>query len=90
LIEADQAFPAALRPLGLSFGAVGEFVEHNATAAGVTLAGLVALFFLGRSNTAVEFGEANAIDVEGMGLYWHFVDIVWIVIFTAVYLLEYL
>ncbi|MFZ9683231.1 MAG: hypothetical protein ACO3DQ_08520 [Cephaloticoccus sp.] len=24
-----------------------------------------------------------------MGLYWHFVDIVWIVIFTAVYLLEY-
>jgi len=25
-----------------------------------------------------------------MGLYWHFVDIVWIVIFTAVYLLEYI
>jgi cytochrome o ubiquinol oxidase subunit 3 len=36
------------------------------------------------------FGEANAIDVESMGLYWHFVDIVWIVIFTAVYLIEYL
>jgi cytochrome o ubiquinol oxidase subunit 3 len=35
------------------------------------------------------FGERNAIDVESMGLYWHFVDIVWIVIFTAVYLLEY-
>jgi heme/copper-type cytochrome/quinol oxidase subunit 3 len=34
--------------------------------------------------------SANAIDVESMGLYWHFVDIVWIVIFTAVYLLEYL
>jgi heme/copper-type cytochrome/quinol oxidase subunit 3 len=31
----------------------------------------------------------DAIDVEIMGLYWHFVDIVWIVIFTAVYLLEY-
>ncbi len=30
----------------------------------------------------------NAIDVETAGLYWHFVDIVWIVIFTAVYLLE--
>jgi len=28
--------------------------------------------------------------VEISGLYWHFVDIVWIVIFTAVYLLEYL
>ncbi len=35
-------------------------------------------------------GQAQAIDVETMGLYWHFVDIVWIVIFTAVYLLEYL
>jgi cytochrome o ubiquinol oxidase subunit 3 len=35
------------------------------------------------------FGTRSAIDVESMGLYWHFVDIVWIVIFTAVYLLEY-
>jgi len=43
-----------------------------------------------RQKTAVNFGEANAIDVESMGLYWHFVDIVWIVIFTAVYLIEYL
>ena len=51
---------------------------------------LVGLRFMGRSRAAAEFGEANAIDVEGAGLYWHFVDIVWIVIFTAVYLLEYL
>ncbi len=35
------------------------------------------------------FDEHRAVDVEMMGLYWHFVDIVWIVIFTAVYLLEY-
>ena len=26
---------------------------------------------------------------EVIGLYWHFVDVVWIVIFTLVYLLEY-
>lgn len=32
----------------------------------------------------------RALDVEIAGLYWHFVDIVWIVIFTAVYLLEYI
>lgn len=31
--------------------------------------------------------EGNAIEVAG--LYWHFVDIVWIVIFTFVYLLEF-
>jgi heme/copper-type cytochrome/quinol oxidase subunit 3 len=34
--------------------------------------------------------EREAIDIEAAGLYWHFVDIVWIVIFTAVYLLEFL
>ena len=45
---------------------------------------------LARPRGPVAFGEANAIDVESMGLYWHFVDIVWIVIFTVVYLLEYL
>jgi cytochrome o ubiquinol oxidase subunit 3 len=36
-----------------------------------------------------DFSGKDADDVEMMGLYWHFVDIVWIVIFTAVYLLEY-
>ncbi len=32
----------------------------------------------------------NAVDVETAGLYWHFVDIVWIVIFTVVYLIEFI
>ncbi len=31
--------------------------------------------------------ERRALDVEVAGLYWHFVDIVWIVVFTVVYLL---
>ena len=44
---------------------------------------------LGMEQGPVEFDVRNADDVESMGLYWHFVDIVWIVIFTAVYLLEY-
>lgn len=35
-------------------------------------------------------GIKNAVDVEVAGLYWHFVDIVWIVIFTVVYLVEYI
>jgi heme/copper-type cytochrome/quinol oxidase subunit 3 len=32
--------------------------------------------------------QADSLDVEIAGLYWHFVDVVWIVIFTVVYLLE--
>jgi heme/copper-type cytochrome/quinol oxidase subunit 3 len=31
----------------------------------------------------------NAYSIETGGLYWHFVDIVWIIIFTFVYLLEF-
>ncbi len=68
----------------------GGFLQHHSVSFGVTILGLVVLYLLGRDKGQVEFGEANAIDVESMGLYWHFVDIVWIVIFTAVYLLEYL
>ena len=69
---------------------LGELFSHHAKPFAAGLAGLAALFWLGRSRGAVEFGEKNAIDVEAIGLYWHFVDIVWIIIFTAVYLLEYL
>jgi cytochrome o ubiquinol oxidase subunit 3 len=56
---------------------------------GLALTGTI-LRVLARPAGPVAFDEHNAIDVEMMGLYWHFVDIVWIVIFTAVYLLEYI
>lgn len=36
------------------------------------------------------YKRENALDVEVAGLYWHFVDVVWIVIFTVVYLVEYI
>lgn len=32
----------------------------------------------------------HALDIEVAGLYWHFVDIVWIIIFPFVYLIEYI
>ena len=33
------------------------------------------------------FGKVKSLDVELGGLYWHFVDIVWIIIFTLIYLI---
>jgi len=33
--------------------------------------------------------QRDAMNVEIIGLYWHFVDIVWVVIFTVVYLIPY-
>jgi heme/copper-type cytochrome/quinol oxidase subunit 3 len=32
--------------------------------------------------------KANAETIEIIGLYWHFVDVIWIVIFTVVYLIK--
>src|SRR5690606_16959213 len=75
---------------GFTGEAFGAYLGHGLIpliAAAVTLVGCR---LMARSASKENFGEANAIDVESMGLYWHFVDVVWIVIFTVVYLLEYL
>ena len=69
---------------------LGDLLKRAPIPLAVGAAALIGLFALGRARGPVEFGEKNAIDVESIGLYWHFVDIVWIIIFTAVYLLEYL
>ena len=49
---------------------------------------LVCMYFY--SHTGKMNAHESAIDVEVAGLYWHFVDIVWIVIFTVVYLIEFI
>ena len=45
---------------------------------------LLGLFFVARKG---RLGPRTALDVEICGLYWHFVDIVWIIIFTLLYLI---
>ena len=69
---------------------IAHFFSHEFAAIVGMLAGYGALAWFAKPRGPVAFNEYNAIDVESMGLYWHFVDIVWIVIFTAVYLLEYI
>jgi len=71
-------------------GTLAGYLRKDALAIAGAIIAYVGLNLLTRTRGAVDFGEANAIDVESMGLYWHFVDIVWIVIFTVVYLLEYI
>ncbi|HVT73314.1 MAG TPA: heme-copper oxidase subunit III [Lacunisphaera sp.] len=68
---------------------LGHLLSLHAVPFTVGAVALIALAWFARTGSAVEFGEKNAGDVEAIGLYWHFVDIVWIIIFTAVYLLEY-
>ena len=45
---------------------------------------LFTLFWLSYRGT---IGQHNSLPVEVIGLYWHFVDIVWIIIFTVIYLI---
>ena len=33
------------------------------------------------------YTKVNHLGIENFGLYWHFVDIVWIVLFTLIYLI---
>ena len=33
--------------------------------------------------------KRHSVVVETIGLYWHFVDVIWIIIFTVVYLFVY-
>ncbi|HRE80844.1 MAG TPA: heme-copper oxidase subunit III [Opitutaceae bacterium] len=80
-------FAHKMQVAGFSVG--GFFSGHLIPIVGF-LASMAGLYALGRSSGQVDFNESHAIDVESMGLYWHFVDIVWIIIFPVVYLLEYI
>jgi heme/copper-type cytochrome/quinol oxidase subunit 3 len=48
--------------------------------------GVIWLLALGFLDLRGRLAVTDAVKVEIAGLYWHFVDVVWIVIFTLVYL----
>ncbi len=55
---------------------------------GHVLIGVIWLLTLMVRSFMGKLGPEKALNVEIAGLYWHFVDVVWIVIFTVVYLLQ--
>ena len=50
--------------------------------------GVLWMAFLAYSSHNGALRADNALDLEIAGLYWHFVDFVWIVIFTVIYLIS--
>ncbi len=51
--------------------------------------GLVAMIFvLGRSFAAKNFGTHEATTTIVVSYYWHFVDVVWIALFSVIYLIK--
>jgi heme/copper-type cytochrome/quinol oxidase subunit 3 len=63
------------------------FVLTGTHGAHVTV-GVIWLLTLGIRALQGKLTAANALTVEICGLYWHFVDVIWIVIFTVVYLIQ--
>jgi cytochrome c oxidase subunit 3/cytochrome o ubiquinol oxidase subunit 3 len=66
---------------GTTFFVLTGFHGAHVTVGVIMLLSLVLTSLLGRLPTS------DSLTVELVGLYWHFVDVVWIVIFTVVYLL---
>ena len=81
-----------------SFVQEGMTMRTNAAASGFylltgfhgthVLVGIILLLSLyGISRRQDGLSDAKGLNLELVGLYWHFVDIIWIVIFTVVYLI---
>jgi heme/copper-type cytochrome/quinol oxidase subunit 3 len=67
---------------GTTFYVLTGFHGAHVTVGVLILLSLFAYSFTGR------MGRKDSLNVELAGLYWHFVDIVWIVIFTFIYLVQ--
>jgi heme/copper-type cytochrome/quinol oxidase subunit 3 len=67
---------------GATFFVLTGFHGAHVTVGVLWMTTLFVLLLLGR------LGPERSLDVEVAGLYWHFVDVVWIVIFTVVYLIQ--
>src|SRR3990170_2119815 len=73
--------------MGILFvsGQAFEFTGFHGAHVTVGVLILLSLFVMAQRGRLT---QAESLHVELAGLYWHFVDIVWIVIFTLVYLIQ--
>lgn len=67
---------------GTTFFVLTGFHGAHVTVGVLVLLSLFAMTLQGK------IGQAESLHIELAGLYWHFVDIVWIVIFTLIYLIQ--
>jgi len=49
--------------------------------------GILWALYLLVGHSRMPFTQKNHLGIENFGLYWHFVDVVWIVLFTVIYLI---
>ncbi|GMQ85280.1 MAG: heme-copper oxidase subunit III [Acidimicrobiia bacterium] len=78
----DQGLTLSTSPFGSAFYLLTGFHGAHVAIGVLMLAMLIAFSLQGR------LSPDHGMNVELVALYWHFVDIVWIVIFTVVYLIQ--
>jgi cytochrome c oxidase subunit 3/cytochrome o ubiquinol oxidase subunit 3 len=78
----EEGLTISTSTFGSAFFVLTGFHGAHVTVGILMLLALVGMSWAGRLDPASE----GARKVELIGLYWHFVDIVWIVIFTVIYL----
>lgn len=76
-----EGFTVRSSPAGSAFFVLTSFHGAHVTVGILMLLSLVGMSFRGL------LPQSRSTTVEYVGLYWHFVDVVWIVIFTLVYLI---
>ena len=84
--EYSELFAEGLTPGANIFGSV-YFTVTGFHAAHI-LVGIIWILAVVALTIRGRFSSTNFLPVEIVGLYWHFVDLVWVAIFMVVYLLE--
>ena len=77
----EEGLTLQTSPFGSAFFMLTGFHGAHVTVGILMLLSLVGMSLAGKLN------QEDSLKVEMIGLYWHFVDIVWIIIFTVVYLI---
>jgi len=78
----DKGLTLPTSPFGSSFFMLTGFHGMHVAVGVLMLAAMAIMSLNGK------LYDDRGLNVELVGLYWHFVDVVWIVIFTVVYLLQ--
>ncbi len=83
-VEYNQLSAAGITIYSSEFGM--RFYAPTALHGAHVIAGALWAFWVVRQGSRGVYNNGNYIGVEIFGLYWHFVDVVWIILFTVIYL----
>ncbi len=85
LHEHTRLYPVGFNPHASLFGSI--FFTTTGFHGFHVLCGVICIAFVTGKAFLGKYTQAHHQGIETIGLYWHFVDLVWIVLFTIIYLI---